>query len=209
MKNISKLTAFVLSFVMLVCFLPQSIMAEIGDALQNETLESALHEISNENVSENNEAYVLGEVVGKRTETSKTFRMSDGSFVAAEYGNSVHYADANGEWKEYDNTLTYSENVVLSDSEDFAGYVNAASDVSVKLAANAGFANHLRVSKNGYSLSLKLENAVSKNIEPRAKETKALSSSRSIEAASRLENINSSAVYKDILPSTDLEYILT
>ena len=41
-----------------------------------------------------------------RTETAKHFHMSDGSFVAVDYVDSVHYKNENGKWTDIDNTLS-------------------------------------------------------------------------------------------------------
>ena len=54
-------------------------------------------------------AYLLGEDTGRRDESVKQFRRSDGSMVAALYDEPVHY-EVDGEWKEIDNTLVPSEN---------------------------------------------------------------------------------------------------
>ena len=49
---------------------------------------------------------IIGEAEHLRTETEKHFRLSDGSFIAVNYGGPVHYEDSNGEWQDIDNTLT-------------------------------------------------------------------------------------------------------
>lgn len=50
------------------------------------------------------EPEIVGEVVSKRGESVKHFRMSDGSFTAISYGFPVHYRDVNGELCDINNT---------------------------------------------------------------------------------------------------------
>ena len=49
------------------------------------------------------EVYIGSEVVEKREQNAKHFRMSDGSVMVAVYPYDVHYTDENGEWKDIDN----------------------------------------------------------------------------------------------------------
>ena len=49
---------------------------------------------------------VLGEVDELREENIKHFRLSDGTFVAVDYGMSVHYEDDDGSWQDIDNTIS-------------------------------------------------------------------------------------------------------
>ena len=44
------------------------------------------------------DAKILSEVEEKREENSKTFLMSDGTFMVAQYGAPIHYEDENEEW---------------------------------------------------------------------------------------------------------------
>ena len=133
--------------------------------------------------------------------------MSDGSYIAADYGKRIHYEDENGIWQDYDNTLAYSD-VVTYDTEDFAGFINADSDISVKLANNSSSNNLLKIQKGDYKISLHLVDA---------NKTKALElhampqepTGRDIDSATELTRFSSGAVYRDILPETDLEYIVS
>ena len=132
MKNTTRISAMLLSLVMLLCFLPASVLAEIGDALNSEESEA----LSDLPVTDGDSApYVLGEIADKRTETTKTFRMSDGSYIVADYGKRIHFEDENGNLQDYDNTLSASD-VMTLDADEFVGAVNAVSDVYVKIANN-------------------------------------------------------------------------
>ena len=50
------------------------------------------------------DAYIVGEAYDARDEFQKDYRLSDGSFIAVEYGVPVHYEE-DGEWQDIDNRL--------------------------------------------------------------------------------------------------------
>ena len=199
-KKTIRLTAMILFLAMLFCAIPQSVLAEASEVLNDLlTNESETVPVSDGDV------YVLGEVIDSRTESSKTFRMSDGSFVAADYGKPIHYSDENGGWQDYDNTLSYSDAV---DSEDIAGYGTLESDISIKLANNSNSGNLLKIKMNGYKISLSLPDAnKSKALELYPQTT--VADDDSLDSATTLTKFSSGAIYKDILDGTDLEYIIS
>jgi len=192
-----------LSLVMLLCFLPSSVLAQIGEALNSEENE-ALSDLS---VSDGESApYVLGEVEDRRTENTKTFRMSDGSYIVADYGKRIHFEDENGNLQDYDNSLAVSEIMTL-DADDFAGADNAESDVYVKLANNSNSNNLLKIQKDDYKISLHLVGAdKSKALEIHTPEAEPVGND--IDSATTLHKFSSGAIYRDILPSVDLEYLI-
>jgi len=199
-KKTIRLTAMILFLAMLFCAIPQSVLAEASEAL-NDLLTNETETVP---VSDG-DVYVLGEVIDSRTESSKTFRMSDGSYVAADYGKPIHYSDDNGDWQDYDNTLSYSDAV---DSEDIAGYGTLESDISIKLANNSNSGNLLKIQMNGYKISLSLPDAnKSKALELYPQTT--VADDDSLDSVSTLTKFSSGAIYKDILDGTDLEYIIS
>ena len=148
MKRTFRILATFLSIALIICALPQSVLAQIGDLLSDQDTEAT------ETVSP--DIYVLGEVIDNRTETSKTFRMSDGSFIAADYGQVIHYAGEDGAWTDYDNTLTFSE-ASARDVDDMAGYGNTGSNLRIKLANNSNSNNLVKLTMGNYKISLHLE----------------------------------------------------
>ena len=66
--------------------------------------------------------YIVSEDESQRSENSKVFLMSDGSYSVAVYPFAVHYEE-DGEMKEIDNTLISTED----------GYATSAGDVTVSL----------------------------------------------------------------------------
>lgn len=208
MKKTTRLFSLLLSVVMLICIIPQSVLAEIGEMISGNNSEATNQSsLPNNDTTADAFVYVLGEVIEKRTETTKTFRMSDGSLVAADYGKTIHFADDNGNWQDYDNTLSYS-NASSADSEDVNGYGIAKSNIAFKLANNSNSSNLLKITKDDYKISINLVDAdKSKAIE--VYKTTDKPEGNDINSVAKLHKFSSGAIYKDILPSTDLEYIIS
>ncbi len=196
----TRLLSVLLCLAMIFVTIPHSILAQISETLNNPTA-------TEEQATASASVYVLGEVIGSRTETSKTFRMSDGSFIAADYGQVIHYAGEDGAWTDYDNTLTFSE-ASARDSEDMAGYGNNGSNLRVKLANNSNSNNLVKLTMGDYKISLHLVGA---------NKSKALEvypamegpEGNDIDSAATLHKFSSGAIYEDILPDVDLEYIIS
>ena len=65
--------------------------------------------VSEQNTDEE-QAYITGEVEDLRTRYSKTYEQSDGSRIAVVSAAPVHFYDeGKEEWEEYDNRLAYNE----------------------------------------------------------------------------------------------------
>ena len=66
------------------------------------------------------ETYIEGEVMEARDEYEKHYRLTDGSFLAAQFQVPVHY-EADGSWEDIDNTL---DSVALYDGTEVYQAVN-------------------------------------------------------------------------------------
>lgn len=189
-----RLISVVLCLAMMLVCLPQAILADIGEVLSSEPDTSVEDSTPF--------AYVLGEMFGKRTAHTKTFRMSDGSYVLAEYTDPIHFENASGEWTDYDNTLN------LVETDTFTGYENAASDVRTRFSLSPD-ENGLVILENGpYVIRVSLQNA---NPESKAmvKNPTAPLEGKDIRSATTLPNYSSSVSYGDIQKDTDIEYALS
>ena len=116
MKNlIKRLLSSALILALLLQQFPPNVLAVSDDVALpvNESGETA--EILNDGRSDN--AVITGELEDQRGEYEKHFRLSDGTFIAAEYSMPVHYNE-NGIWVDIDNTLAYSENTGLYAAEN-------------------------------------------------------------------------------------------
>ena len=146
---------------------------------------------------------VVGEESSLRTETGKVFRLSDGGYAAVDYGRAVHYLD-DGEWQDYDNSLTYT---TASDEFDTAGYENASSDLRVRFSPNSASGHLVRIQTEHGSIRLSLAGA-----EKSRQAILCESSSQDENSADNdplsLDNLTSGVIYRDILDNTDIEYRL-
>ena len=103
MKRIVRWISLILIVALMAQILPMGVWA-------NEQMHEAAH-VPEWNANEQEEQpYVIGEVRELRGENQKHFRMSDGSYIAVSYGDSVHFSDAEGTWQDIDNTLVASTN---------------------------------------------------------------------------------------------------
>ena len=129
-KNAKRLIAAFLASVLIFTDCASGFASEVQTNLeQNEleilegNLESGLTEEMQEEfaqeVLEEEQPSVLFEMENLREQSSKQYRLSDGTILAAQYGMDVHYEDENGEWAEIDNRFLYE---AAEDSADFAGY---------------------------------------------------------------------------------------
>ena len=102
MKNkLFKLSAFILSLSTVICSIPLT-LAAAGDALESEAVDPIPAEDSA--AEDENVPFIIGEDNEQRTESIKHFRLSDGSYLMVDYGESVHY-ESDGDWLDIDNTL--------------------------------------------------------------------------------------------------------
>lgn len=95
MKITSRIVAILLVFALCVQMLPVSVLAAESTTSQTPEPDPV--------------AYVTGEIEELRTANEKHFRLSDGTYIAVNYGMPVHYETqtVNGtEWNDIDNTLS-------------------------------------------------------------------------------------------------------
>ena len=99
--------ALLLALVLVFEILPAQALAADGDVSAAETL-GVETDAAEDTASDSEALTVTGEVEALRTETTKHFRLSDGSYIAVDYNMAVHYAQGEGEnqtWEDIDNTL--------------------------------------------------------------------------------------------------------
>ena len=103
-KNFIKLISALLFVIMLFYFIPTSVYAEVIDAAKNAGSEAS-EEVLTEDAFRYDPQSVFYEVTEKREESVKVFHLEDGSYLAAQYPDAVHYLDEDGEWQDIDNSL--------------------------------------------------------------------------------------------------------
>ena len=138
------------------------------------------------------------EVVERREESVKHFRLSDGSYIAVQYDTAVHTLDENGEWQDIDNSLLKSGN-------EFA-----TQNARVKFAKNTNASKTVAVKQGNYQFSFGLIDANKQKaaVVTNPEEPEYHSSVTKFEQLSTLTKLISRVRYEDAYSDTDMEYVL-
>ena len=161
-------------------------------------------------------AYVLGEMTERRGQTEKHFRMSDGSFIAVDYGMPVHYSTDSGEtWNDIDNTLTLcGEDRGGSEKEVYAAE-NGDSTRAFARSLDSGFLFSVRNGEYGVRTSLTdgLRGAEAPEAEisyPDAKDAEKGSENDKSSLSDQIApaRLRTEIVYRGVLDGVDLRYEL-
>ena len=146
----------------------------------------------------NNSIYVLHEVESLRTANQKHYLMSDGSYSAYIYPETIHYEE-NGIYKDIDNTL------IEKNSKGEERYSNKDNALDVSFSKNLNSFSLFEVNYNQYSISWNLTNT-NKNRNSMASIQNNNKSNLAESAINELDKLNSSLIYHNAFPNTDLEY---
>lgn len=200
-KTIQAIIAMIL--VVITVTSPISIMASPTDAAEStESAEISEQEIAEDSALPEEEAYILYEDTDMRDESTKYFRMSNGTLQAAQYSVPVHF-EQNGEWVDYDNSL---DEVDADDSENSSKLLknkdltNHNADYSVRLSKKTNGKKFVRLEKDGYKISWYYKNA--------DKSTAEVKKNEADDDPTVLENLTSAVTYKNVYKDTDFEYII-
>lgn len=114
----ARILAMLLSAAILTTEVPLDVLGaglrESDSALHSEfTPEEAVAE-----AEETQKPHIVAEIDGERSETTKTFRMSDGSYTLVTYDQPVHYETEEGVYEEIDNTMIPDEAATFGMSEE-------------------------------------------------------------------------------------------
>ena len=120
-----------------------------AEALDDSTSAVISEAVNNEQKTENEPAYITGEIEDLRTRYSKTYEQSDGSMISYASAAPVHFYDEKSEeWQEYDNRLEYNEGTQSYESDE------NGSDMQVSLPENIDGKNEIKVEAGGYTVSI-------------------------------------------------------
>ena len=138
------------------------------------------------------------EVIENRTAAEKTFRLTDGSFYTAHYDTDIHEEDENGRFTDVDNRLSKNGSVISTSNGRYSFPYKTSDDSS--LFTLSGKESSIAFSLIGSAKGIKgeitnTETEFDKDADP-------------LEVRTTLDNIRSSVVYENILPGTDIEYVL-
>ncbi|MBQ9416383.1 MAG: hypothetical protein IJU20_06055, partial [Clostridia bacterium] len=185
-----KLIALLLSVAILLVSLPLSTLAvDNGSSIAPE---EALTEIDSSSTAE------IIEIPENRSVDSKTFRLTDGSFYLAHYNTGVHEKDASGNWQDIDNRLYQQDELITTKDGKYA--FPSKSSVGAELFS-------LNDGKHSVSFAVAdVRSGVAGEIGNQ--ETKFDETADPLDVLTTLDAIRSSVSYADILPETDIEYVL-
>ena len=151
-------------------------------------------------VSEQNtetEPYIIGEVEEYRTDNTKHFRMSDGTFKAVSYNAPVHVKTADGSYSEIDNSLV----------EDGGDFVPENGLMDIRISKNTASGQMVKI-KGEYSLSWGFEGIEKAKRNGKNINKKALKLSGD-EKYTTIQNATDEIRFSDVFSGVDLQYILS
>ncbi len=112
MKHHIKLIAMLLSAI--IAIQPIQSVAYALEPKSNQENDTSNYEIAPlPEPDEESEPIILVEEERRREQNSKTFRLSDGTFLTALYDEPIHYQDDNGAWQDIDNRLIPADQAVV------------------------------------------------------------------------------------------------
>lgn len=138
------------------------------------------------------------EVVNRREEAVKHFKLEDGSYTAVQYDVPVHYLDNNNNWQDIDNTLLDMGNEYSTNT------------AKIKFAKKITGNNSLFTINDGSrKLTMSLVGA-KKNTNGNVSNTNTVfdDSATKLQKMMTLDNLSSRIIYSEILDGVDLEYVL-
>ncbi|MBE6678841.1 MAG: hypothetical protein E7597_08625, partial [Ruminococcaceae bacterium] len=206
MKGFSRILSIFLSMLMVLYLVPAEVYSLKTSAteLVTDNIEATDNVLSTEAA----EVTALGEDISKRTASTKTIRMSDGSYRLVQYANEVHYED-NGEWIEYDNSLSLStsENAALgtASGNESPVFTTASNPGGLKFGQSTA-GKVLSFADGNKKLEMSI-NGASKNstIVPQTQATDAKPANKWEELIT-IENYSSSVMYSNVFANAHIRY---
>ncbi|MCI9585913.1 MAG: DNRLRE domain-containing protein, partial [Bacilli bacterium] len=146
------------------------------------------------NSEEQQNREILEEIVSKREENKKYFKMSDGSEMVNTYAVPIHFKQ-NNKYVEVDNELIFKDGF----------YINKKASYTIKYNKESSEHSLLELEKDGYTLSMTLSDSKKVNaILPKSKPK--IDSSTTLEKEEIVTNISSSLEYEEIKNNIDISY---
>ncbi len=190
-RFLTKSLSIFLAMLMTILLVPLSVYAEIFDFPE--------HSVSNDtNYSEALIKPDVYELIDRREENVKHFKLSDGTVTAVMYDYPVHYVDSDGEWQDIDNTL----------SDNGSEYTNPNTRVKfAKKTTGNGVLFTLQENNTKITIGLngankKVSGQVTNTVTEHGKDATELQKQMT------LDKLSSRILYPDILNGVDLEYVV-
>ena len=189
LKTALKFLSIILSILMIIQSIPVSSTA-IENIFENEIYDDVVEE-----ETELPETEILYEITDDRTLNTKAFMQSDGTRLIAQYENAIHYANADGDLIDYDNTLTETQGE-LNETE----YKTTSSDTDIRISKKSNGSKLVRVEKDNYTLSW--------NFEGISKTTGEVTEKASDDDKVTLDNFSSEITFSEVFTDTDIQYLI-
>ena len=109
--------------------------------------------LDQETLAQEPKPHVLFEMEDLREQSTKQYRLSDGTVLAAQYAMDVHYETEEGKWSEIDNRFLYE---AAENGEDFDGYTTSEGAVEFKFAPQVQDGEILRISEGDHSVGFQM-----------------------------------------------------
>ena len=215
-KSNLKIISLVLVFLMVFCTIPTTAVGVQDNYYDVSKSFGEMENIIPEPEIVPNPDYVQGEntgeiveIIDRREENVKHFRLEDGSARAIVYSYAVHRKDENGVWQDIDNRLFKNQNGYYSTSENRVSFAGNANDKSL-----------FTLKENGYVISMGLvtsEESIKSNEvllnkslpldEQLLSESKKITADEKLEKLSKIDN-KTNILYKRVANGVDLSYTL-
>ena len=135
-KSLKQILAIILILTVLTTEMPLEVLGmerDEFDFLQNSEISM---EETVKDVEEAKKPHIIAEMDSERSETTKTFRMSDGSYTLVTYDQPVHYENEEGDYEEIDNTMISDEAEMFNSSAEKV-YKNRAGKTDIMFKENS------------------------------------------------------------------------
>ena len=150
-------------------------------------------------------AEIITEYPDKRSENSKTFLMSDGTFLAASYKEPIHFQDRSGDWQDIDNTLQVANSKVAETAQQLE---NKAGSMKVSLSKIMRPTNAVTVKAGSNTISWGLDGAAA--AKSRVVPQRALLTAESKnDQFLNLKKLSNELVYSNAYPNVDVQYLIS
>ncbi len=197
MKNLKRLLSVLMCIVMAVQVFPVGAVAEADSAAEDDFVQTE---------TANPEPRIISEDKEKRDEYTKHFIMSDGTFMAAQYQFPIHYRDENGEWLDFDNSLT--KDAATDEQKEFFGQGNVYETNNRK--SNTVFAEKANsnclvlMEDEKFPVSWNYQSAKNSRIRIIDHKQKPTGD----ESFLTLKNIGEEVLYENVFPDVDIQFIV-
>ena len=232
-STVMKVCSWILTLVMLINMLPAHVLAlDVSGTFSESSAAAPADDLPVETMPattiDRNDASILHEIVDKRTEFSKEYKLANGLHMTVMYPEAVHY-QADGQWEDVNSTLK------MVGTRDSAVFTNTADAWQVMLPQTLSQDTDVSITADGYTISFRMAGelkhlSASSSATLRGQETigndlQVASAQRSAGAVCSfdyatqkaqseypetvLENLRSRLTYEEVYQNTDIIYDLS